>query len=413
MKRMMRRVQDTFYNEGSEFMFIPTVRREVIPGQSTSGSVDVKVKSQPFTKFVMSNARIDHWLFYVPHRLVWPEFVDFVTEDVTPVPTLPTTSTTWDIIGDHTGTHSALFRRAFKLCLNSYFLSDEHDVTGTGLHLPYADITTDTDVTDKRALTTEQITRASGYTAAYDLPTYDATTTPIDLLDFKRSLERAVATRKQQSSGDRYIDVLARMGVRADWKIRVEPELLSRTGVSMASRSSFGSTASNLGVSFDRYEGSLTHRLPRKMFAEHGYLIGFCTVRPDVINDAQKKSNETHTHVVGEPQKSFFLGENDDQVMDVNLANFTGLASTDVVRRGRFEHIYRGQRQFGLSTNANAAFHTPDTWARTMHPTSGLPYGGSGPSLSLMARSSFEVLVPIDPDRLTFQSNQADVTGPN
>lgn len=111
---------------------IPINMIEVLPGDSIQQSTSALVRTQPLLAPVMHpvHVRIHHW--FVPFRLVWNEWEDFITggPNGTSTPTFPTMGSNWPVgsLGDYfglpTGTlisHSALPLRAYTLIFNEWY----------------------------------------------------------------------------------------------------------------------------------------------------------------------------------------------------------------------------------------------------------------------------------------------------
>ena len=123
---------------------------EVLPGDTVQQSTSMLLRVAPMLAPVMHpvHAHIHHW--YVPYRLLWEEFEDFITggPDGTSTPTFPyisNTSFAEASIGDYlgipagiTGNWSALPFRALNLIWNEWYrdqdLGTERTVdTGSGV----------------------------------------------------------------------------------------------------------------------------------------------------------------------------------------------------------------------------------------------------------------------------------------
>lgn len=255
-------------------------RTEVAPGSSVSGELALEFRADPLSVVmdIPIFAQVD-W-FYTPHRLVFPEFVDFIGGDDDDATVIPTTTVDFPAVLDHdatacpTGKHSALARRAFKLAWDEYFGNSE---MGTA----YGNIDYDTVVDLFPMRTVSQAESLAVLDASIDTPTYDATTVPIDLLDFQEQLRRANASmRRNISSGDRYVDAIKDMGVQLDWRLQMAPEHLGRSKGMFAPRLESATDGANLGKGASRYEFNMRANFKRKRFAEHGLIFAVLTVRP-------------------------------------------------------------------------------------------------------------------------------------
>lgn len=122
---------------GDMGLVIPTACYEVLPGDTVQQATSTLIRLSPLAAPVMHpvHAFIRH--FYVPYRLVWEDFEDFITGgpdgmDASVYPTITVNNGTGNAIGslaDYLGvpcqlddiTYSALPFRAYQLIYNEYF----------------------------------------------------------------------------------------------------------------------------------------------------------------------------------------------------------------------------------------------------------------------------------------------------
>lgn len=111
---------------------LPVNVLEVLPGDSIQASTSALVRTQPLLAPVMHpvHVRIHHW--FVPYRLVWDEWEDFITggPNGTSTPSFPVMTSNWAVgsLGDYMGLptgsvvdHSALPFRAYNLIFNEWY----------------------------------------------------------------------------------------------------------------------------------------------------------------------------------------------------------------------------------------------------------------------------------------------------
>lgn len=338
--------RDRFYNEGLAYDPIPAVRIPVVPGQSNEIGCTLKFQTAAFSKNVVTGGMASLFLFYVPNRLVWDDWVGFIAQDDDFAGTFPRSSTNWAKVFDqnangYTGGASTLYRRAYKLCYNQFFGDADMDAVGA-THMYYSDITDDTDIVDVQVKTTEQWAGRLVTDGAIATPTYDATTVPIDLNDFYRSMMNARSQRKANMSGDKYVDALRRMGVEPDWRIQQAPEFLGRVDKDVLPVKTFNTSATGQGDSVARFEGTLEYRTRRKMFAEHGYIVGIFIMRPHVFNQNLDVPPDGAKWDI----EDFYLADNmrdQDTYAEQNFTTGTG----ETVYAQRFDYLRNGSHVRG------------------------------------------------------------------
>ena len=338
-----------FYNQGDAYSLIPTLRTPVVPGETLNFKMDLKVQTAAMTKNLLMGGILRHYLFYVPNRLVWDEWVQFISQDDDWAGTFPTTTANWpmmfernipDVPGDKV---SSLPRRAYKLIYNQFF--GEEDVSANTW---YANIETDTDTTVKRCLNTDQYISKVRMDSGMDLDTFDATTQPIDLLAFDQAMRNARSKRRANFSGDKYVDTLRRMGVNPDWRIQMAPEFLGTVGMELKPGRTFNTTGTNQGQAVARFAADVKHHVKNKRFTEHGYVMGVLLFRPHMVN-----------HLYGAPPdaiqqkvEDFYLGDNAG-IMDIQNEELIADYSGNDLYTHRF-----AANQFGINT-----YGLDDDWA--------------------------------------------------
>ena len=78
----------TKLNWGRMSELLPIGYQEVAPGETISGKVSVDVQSAPTIREIKTRAYLDAFLLYVPFRLLWSQWTNFVSSGSTP--TCPT-----------------------------------------------------------------------------------------------------------------------------------------------------------------------------------------------------------------------------------------------------------------------------------------------------------------------------------
>lgn len=264
------------YTQADAYELIPVYRQQVVPGQTVDIDAQVSLKTASFTKLVTTPALASVWFFYVPHRLVWDGWTDFISKEVG-MSTFPATNTLAPNFFDNAlGASptaidvSPLYRRAYKLTYNEYFGDDSNQY----------DVDQDTVVTLGALKNPEQY--ASKIRASDEVvdPEFAISGSSIPLNEFYRAQMNARSKQRAQMTGDKYVDVLARMGVDATWMISERPEFLG-TKSKLCGPELFASTeAATLGQEVSRFNCPLTLSIKSKHFAEHGYIVGVAGFRP-------------------------------------------------------------------------------------------------------------------------------------
>ena len=190
--------------------------------------VSVMWESPPLNSQVLSGGVATLYAFYVPLRLLWSGWIDFIAQDGG---TVPTTSTNWAQMFEANASGNAVssfYRRAYKLIYNQFFGSEKF---GTW----YANIETDTEVNTFLCRNLDQLAGHLVDSADAPDPTYIAAVSgaqaTISLNDFRKAMKEAYATRRADMTGDKYVDAMRRMGVALDWRVQMAPEFLGKSEV--------------------------------------------------------------------------------------------------------------------------------------------------------------------------------------
>lgn len=128
MKRNKFNLSHDHLTSGDMGQLLPIGCMEVLPGDSFQHSTSVLIRVTPQLKPVMHKVNVHVAHYYVPNRLVWSGWEDFITgESATPPPTFAGGTATKKII-DYMGianasgiTYSMLAVRAYNKIWNEYF----------------------------------------------------------------------------------------------------------------------------------------------------------------------------------------------------------------------------------------------------------------------------------------------------
>lgn len=270
------------YNEGSYYSLIPVFRKAVVPGESLSGRVRVDWESEPLSMNLLAGGVASVYAFYVPYRLAFPGWVDFIS-DPQDGTVLPTTTVAWPLLFETSSlaavTYSSLGRRSFKLAYNQFFGDDAI------ANAFYDDISDDTVVASMRLKTTDQIGGIAILGAdapAATVVSYGAagTWSNVTVEQLANAMSRYRSDRRSDLTGDKYVDALKRYGVSLDWRVQNAPELLGRWDAEFDAKETRATDAANTGVAQSRFGGRIECDIPRKFFAEHGIVMMVLAVRP-------------------------------------------------------------------------------------------------------------------------------------
>lgn len=347
MQRYPYSAKDRAYTQSKKAMVpVPVYRRAVLPGQTMSVDATLRTHSAAINPSLGKIVKNCFW-FYVPYRLLWDGWVDFIT-DPTGATSVPTHATPATELFE-TGTNNAvLARRAYKLIYNEYF-GDEN--SGQGLYPVTTDGTTGF---FKAAITLEQRFRdllpSSQFTDDNYVAPVSGSDATINHSDFSRSAADARRNFRFQKSGDKYVDFLRTMGSNPDWKEQVAPEFLGMNSMDMMTRMQASTDTTNLGALRSYFAGNLKTGFRNKRFEEHGIVLGLSMLRPVIFNEGVVPQDAEQIQI-----DDFFTG---DQVnKKINMTEIGGASQEMLVppawRYTSGQHIYNDNDQSSMQFNVS------------------------------------------------------------
>lgn len=392
MKRYPLKWRMNTYQECEFYRLSMIARKPVAPGERYSKVVvDTRFNTPVFSNVSLTPILAQTWLFYVPNRLVWDQWVDFIAQDDA-VPSVPTSTNAQAIYFD--GTTSAqrtmLPRRAYKLIYNQYF----GDESAPQSECWFPNVADDATNFNGKLLIWDQL-RSKLRQRLYDSQTFSAGVTGgnavINLDDLARALRDNRARRRQKSTGDKYVDTMRLMGVELDWRIQMAPEFLGSSQQVVFPRERNSTTATDLGARAFSWEGQQQLVLKRRVaFAEHGYLIALAGFRPLMsVQAAAVDANDTTLDSIFRPDTSGAPG--------VLTPGSTG--GTTVMAERDNKYLY-GRNTCGLNANGWAVLETGSS--SVTYPTCLLtPIAGSGTSaVGMLSDISVGGLTPVPAGRV-------------
>lgn len=273
--------RDRYYQQAPQFgRIVPVFRRLVYPGTRYSDAMcRLNFQTAALSRVYMNSGVLSMSSFYVPLRLVWPEFPELIAESGDSSFNQPVyvsaNAAPWLFDYPQAGaSRSSLYRRAVKLCYNQFF-GKEDAIQQDGTPAWY-NVTDDTFIGQKYGRTLEQRINAALDRADvpdYTFPTTTGTPDTIDLRAFNRRMAEAKTNFRERAYGDKYVDFLRHMGVDPDWRIQMAPELLGTSSMEVFPQYETSSEDATLGRAVTKYYGTLNHAFGNKAFAEHGLIV--------------------------------------------------------------------------------------------------------------------------------------------
>ncbi len=266
------------WSQNSRFgIMTPIYYSEVIAGQSLNGSLRVKIISDSLIRAAMNRVFFDVFVFYLPFRVLWTGWQDFIAKKVGNVPQV---GDNWIFNYERNAGSATLGtvwqRRMYNHVYNDVFRSSKQ-----------AEVAEDQKI-EQTALTRGRSFQNQLRINNPALPDgeIDVTGTDFTVDEFRRAAKQQKQDRLayffDNPANQEYLQVLQRLGVSVGWEIDDMPRLIGQ----MHARGSFEtvvatgdtSTASPSGF----FSGHLQCKFRQKLIPEHGIVGAYLVPRIEI-----------------------------------------------------------------------------------------------------------------------------------
>lgn len=329
LQRNIRKPRHILANTGKYGRLVPFSYHHVFAGESQHNiKTSMTFQSNPVTPR-LAGCTVDIWYYYVPHRLVWSDFPEWVMGDsnhTTPTTNAASGNSLFGINSNSTSAH--ILADSYSMIVNQYF-REEHDQfqldnsTPVPAVLPIVDRTAETQGDEDYEEEDETIDVSSG---------------TLSVREIERKRAKLAYERKVESLDGKYTSWLRAQGVNANEAVAQIPEFLGhyRKYIKPQQTVNDGSGAT---VQMYKHECNFTLS-KRRYFQESGFVIGCYSMRPKV-------------HLVGGQDGQLFIWGEPRQFPHVGqLAENKKIQSTSFGSRGARENEIDG---------------TPDTYLNIDH----------------------------------------------
>lgn len=299
LRRHKYNMKHYVFTGGRIGILTPILRQEIIPGDTWFGSISALARLKSMAEPCMHPAYLDMFFFYVPNRIVWDGWEDFITEGNGTIPTIKASPQQADFFlmgrGSDSGTdtYNNLYMRAYYLVWNEFFrdqdwqdevpLSNGAQMNVNELKNYHTKFRKD-DEQFAVEIQSEEFTVSS-----------NKGTATIQAQDVRDRLRDLRLSERRAMFGERYFDVLRSWGIRTNYQWLDRPEYLGRAR-NIVSFSDIPATAAGTDVTVGDLYGhgivGIHHRFRKRVFPEHGYLLGLAAMRfvPLMSNSTPKEA---------------------------------------------------------------------------------------------------------------------------
>lgn len=287
VRRFKYRMHHTWVTAGGLGYVQPFFHQEVTPGDTWRGHTSGILRMAPLDQPVMTAIKASYYYFFVPHRIVWDEFEDFITgKSESSVPTIAMMGNQqsqrtqlYAQLGLNINTEAialinALPIRAYNTIWNEFFRDQAID--------PEVSISNQT-ILQARFTPNTYHTSARSEVQQNDEAMIPVINSEVSTIDLRNALHEQRYKERRSQYGERYHDYLMAMGLRVPDSRLDRPEFVGR-GHTTLGISEVVSTAQSAEGSIGEYKGhgiaGVNLRFAKRMFIEHGTLMGLVVFRP-------------------------------------------------------------------------------------------------------------------------------------
>jgi hypothetical protein len=311
LSRNIRKPRHILANTGKFGRLVPFSYHHVFAGESQHNiKSSLNFQSVPISTR-LAGATVDVWYYYVPHRLVWSDFPNWVMGDgsyTTPV----THAAHGDaLFGVNGGVQSHFLAAGYEMIVNQYF-REEHDqytIANDPAILPIVDRTAETQGDEDYEEEDETIDVSGG---------------TLSIREIERRRARLAYERKVEAIDGKYTSWLRSQGVNANEAVAQIPEFLGHYRKYIKPQQTVNQTS---GATVQMYKHECNFTLSkRRFFQEHGYVIGCYSMRPKI-------------HIVGGEMADRYVWEHSSYFPHVGqLAENKKIQDSNFNSKGGFEN---------------------------------------------------------------------------
>ena len=285
------------YNYGQNFQAFNSTKMtwltpsgffEVSPGDTVTGKVSVEGVSDTLKQKIMNRAYQDTYVFYVPFRLLWEEWPDFIGDNDYAGAGPPDSPNKSDFLFENNGSTEpvkAFHRRAYNLIWNKFFRISNYQP--------------EQDLDNNFALACNQ-RESTFHESSWPPGTIDAQQVNINVAnetvsvnDLRAGFAQDRWNKTREYYGTKYVDYLSALGVKVPWTITEEPELIGKSqkdwrymevNATVDGVAAGGGENNFVGNPAGYFQTKQATRIKPTFCPEHGIIVAVTVFRMDLPN---------------------------------------------------------------------------------------------------------------------------------
>lgn len=265
------------WSQSTDFgLLTPIYYQEVIAGQSLNLKLKLRVVTDSLKKAAMNRVWFDVMVFYIPFRVLWSGWPDFISTDTGTIPTV-NNKWDWNYERDHVaggGVHAAWQRTTYNRIYNDVFRSGKQAVV------------TETDLTPLTVLNRSrsfQNTLLDEAVEALPVSTVDTSGATLDIDDIRRAHVEQRTDRLayffDDPTNQEYLQLLERLGVKAGWEIDDMPRLIGQFHARATFETVMDTGGPSIGSPSGFFSGHIEVNARQRFIPEHGIIGAYLIPR--------------------------------------------------------------------------------------------------------------------------------------
>ena len=254
MKRYKYGINSQLVNFTNFSEMIPLTYVEVIPGDTISGNLQARFVSDVTNRPILNRAWVDVIACYVPFRLLNSNFPNMLMDEAGA--TVPTVSDSFPTNYENSSaTHAAWQRYAYNFIYNEVM---RHQDVGTVSLTNASRIP----IRNKESVLNLR-PKVSGRFDNQSVDVQAGTPDTVNVDDIRRAFAEDNFQKLRTYYGDRYVDYLRAVGVKVNWSIEDDPEILLSKSTDLQYKSATVTDAGSAGEVGGKWDSVVSIDLPK------------------------------------------------------------------------------------------------------------------------------------------------------